>query len=47
MSTPPTLGIPPTLGGGQGGGTSSAEYTRAKSVFNRIGGGDRRKNVST
>ncbi|HLM60474.1 MAG TPA: VWA domain-containing protein, partial [Pyrinomonadaceae bacterium] len=30
MSTPPTLGIPPMIGGGQARGTSSAEYTRGR-----------------
>jgi VWFA-related protein len=36
MSTPPTLGIPPTLGGGQGGGTSSAEYTRGRAYLTEL-----------
>lgn len=30
MSTPPTLGVPPILGGGQGTGLSSEEYVRGR-----------------
>ena len=36
MSTPPTLRIPPILGGGQGTGSSSEEYARGRSYLTEL-----------
>ena len=36
MSTPPTLGIPPILGGGRGTGMSSEDYARGRAYLNEL-----------
>ncbi|HEX8637305.1 MAG TPA: VWA domain-containing protein [Pyrinomonadaceae bacterium] len=36
MSTPPTLGIPPIIGGGQSTAGMSAEYTRGRAYLNEL-----------
>lgn len=36
MSTPPTLGIPPIIGGGQSTAGISAEYTRGRAYLNEL-----------
>ena len=36
MSAPPTLGVPPMIGGGQSNGSSGAEYARGRAYLNEL-----------